>query len=48
MHEGIMLGMNQGLEFGIERREVWMRLDVVQRFVITFVALVLPDMHCGS
>jgi hypothetical protein len=25
-----------------------MGLDVVQRFVITLVALVLPDMHCGS
>nr|GFD58791.1 hypothetical protein [Tanacetum cinerariifolium] len=46
LHQRRMLRSNEALQLRIEGSELWVRLDVVQRLVVAFVALVFPDVHC--
>jgi hypothetical protein len=43
LHQGCLLRVDQGLELAIKLGEVRMVLNGVQRCVVTFVTLVLPD-----
>ena len=45
MHEGSSLGLYEGLEFGIEGREVGVLGDGVEGGVVSVVALILPDVN---
>jgi hypothetical protein len=46
LHQRCLFRVDQGLELAIKLREVRVVLNGVQRCVITFVALVLPDVNC--
>ena len=48
MHEGVSLGVYEGLELCVEGGELGVIGDGVQGVVVAVIALVFPDMDCGS
>jgi hypothetical protein len=48
LHQRCLLALDQALELTIERRELGVTSNVVQRGMVSFVPLVLPDVNCKN
>lgn len=48
LHQRIALAGDELFKFGVKGRKLGVGMDVVARLVVSFVALVLPDVHCSA